>query len=94
MYVQAGAFGQAANAEQLKRRLGERGMHNVVIRYDARSQPALYRVRVGPIADAREYDNVVDRLGELQIRNPQLVVERADSGLNLPAGDGGALPGG
>jgi rare lipoprotein A len=94
MYVQAGAFGQAANAEQLKRQLGEQGMHNVVIRYDARSQPALYRVRVGPIADAREYDAVVDRLGELQIRNPQLVVERADPALNPPARDGGAFPGG
>jgi hypothetical protein len=69
-------------------------MHNVVIRYDARSQPALYRVRVGPIADAREYDAVVDRLGELQIRNPQLVVERADPALNPPARDGGAFPGG
>jgi rare lipoprotein A len=81
MYVQVGAFGESANAEELKRRLAARGFDNVVIRYDARKAPALYRVRIGPIADASDYDAVVRRVGELQIRDPQLVVERA-----LPGG--------
>lgn len=94
MYVQVGAFGQSGNAEQLKRRLGERGFDNVVIRYDAQSQPALFRVRIGPIADAREYDAVVQRVSALQIRDPQLVVERDSPEPNLPSTDAQALPGG
>ena len=44
-----GAFAAVANAETLKHRLEQRGFRNVVIRYDARSESPLYRVRVGPV---------------------------------------------
>jgi rare lipoprotein A len=78
MYVQVGAFGQRENAEELKQRLERRGFANVVIRYDARSETPLYRVRVGPVADAAEYDTVVDRVTAMNVREPRLVVEPAD----------------
>jgi rare lipoprotein A len=92
MYVQVGAFGQAANAEDLQRQLEQRGFTNVVIRYDARD--ALHRVRVGPIADAREYDAVVNRVNAMQIRGARLVTERTDADRNLPATDAQGMPGG
>ena len=94
MYVQVGAFSQRENAEDLKRRLEHRASANVVIRYDARSEPALYRVRVGPVADAAEYDAVVGRVTRLDIGEPRLVVESAGADwarLQPAAGHAGRL---
>jgi rare lipoprotein A len=94
MYVQVGAFGESQNAEALKRRLHQHGLSNVVVRYDARSAPALYRVHVGPIAGAREYDAVVGRVSAMQIRNPQLIVEPAGADWSAPSSDSPGPPGG
>jgi rare lipoprotein A len=77
MYVQVGAFSQRENAEEMKSRLVRQGVGNVVIRYDAHSEPALYRVRVGPVADAAEYDAVAGRVTRLNIGEPRLVTESA-----------------
>jgi rare lipoprotein A len=93
MFVQVGAFAGLPNAEALKRRLEQRGFPNVVIRYDARSQPNLYRVRVGPIADADDYDSIVTRVTALDIRGPKLVLEPASPASETPA-DGAGPPGG
>ena len=94
MYVQVGAFSQRQNAEDLKHRLEKQGLSNVVIRYDARSEPALFRVRVGPVANASEYDAVVGRVTRLDISEPRLVVESAGADWNSPAAGGQGLPGG
>jgi len=80
LFVQVGAFGNRANAEELGRRLGQQGFANVVIRYDAASRPALYRVRIGPVADAAEYDAVANRVSRLKLGEPRLVVEQAGPG--------------
>ncbi len=77
MYVQVGAFRARENAEEMKSRLERQGLGNIVIRYDARSEPALYRVRVGPVADAAEYDAVAGRVIRLNIGEPRLVTESA-----------------
>ncbi|GMU75334.1 MAG: hypothetical protein AMXMBFR45_08250 [Gammaproteobacteria bacterium] len=79
MYAQVGAFGQRQNAEDLKRQLEKQGIGNVVIRYDAGAVPALYRVRVGPVADAAAFDAVVTAVGRLRLGEPRLVVEARDS---------------
>jgi rare lipoprotein A len=94
MYVQVGAFGESHNAEALKRRLREHGFSNVVVRYDGRNAPALYRVHVGPIAGAREYDAVAGRVNAMQIGNPQLIVEPAGADWSAPASDSPGPPGG
>lgn len=92
MFVQVGAFAGLPNAEALKRRLEQRGFMNVVIRYDARSQPNLYRVRVGPIADAGDYDSVVARVTAMDIHGPKLVLESANAAGDTSA-DGAGPPG-
>lgn len=91
MYAQVGAFSQRPNAEALRRRLESQGFENVVIRYDARSEPALYRVRVGPVANAAEFDEVVKRVTKLQVSEPQLVTESGEGDWSVP---GSQLPGG
>jgi rare lipoprotein A len=90
MYVQVAAFGQTANAEALKRRLESQGFSNVVIRYDARSPGAPYRVRIGPVTNAAEYDAVAARTAGLGLGEPQLIVETAGRDGDSP---GQTLPG-
>ena len=46
------------NAEKLRQRLRGHGFDNAVIRYDDSETPALYRVRIGPVANPAEYDAV------------------------------------
>jgi rare lipoprotein A len=93
MYVQVGAFSQRENAEELRNRLKQQGFANAVIRYDALARPGLYRVRIGPVASAAEYDAVAARVERLKLGEPRLVVETAASD-GVPAGDISGMPGG
>lgn len=66
LYLQAGAFGVEANAGQVAGRLRAAGIDGVAIRApDAAS--ALYRVRVGPIADVTTFDMLKARISGLGI---------------------------
>ncbi|MDJ0926826.1 MAG: septal ring lytic transglycosylase RlpA family protein [Gammaproteobacteria bacterium] len=76
LYLQVGAFGEQANAYQLKERLEAGGVANVVIHYDGAEQPSLYRVRLGPIVDVDEYDELVARVADLNILDTHLVTAR------------------
>jgi len=77
LYLQVGAFGESLNATRLKAQLEKSGLENVVILYDARRVPALYRVRLGPIGSVDEYDQLVARVAALEIRETHLVTEPA-----------------
>jgi rare lipoprotein A len=62
IYAQTGAFAAIDNARRLKARLEAAGFAGVsVYRAGQRGNP-LYRVRVGPIADAAAFDALVERL--------------------------------
>ena len=76
LYVQAGAFGVADNAERLAARLRSEGVEPVFVRADAVSGQPLYRVRVGPIADVTTYDRVVARLRALGVAEPRLALDQ------------------
>lgn len=93
MYVQVGAFGQRQNAEQLQRTLRQQGFDEVVIRYDARAPEPLYRVRIGPVSSAAQFDAVAARVYRLKLGEPRLVVETDHDAAN-PAAAGGGVPGG
>ncbi|MGI9308013.1 MAG: septal ring lytic transglycosylase RlpA family protein [Gammaproteobacteria bacterium] len=75
LYLQVGAFGQESNAQVMKQRLERNGMENVFIHRQANASRVLYRVRIGPISDVREYDKLVDRVNRLRITETHLVVE-------------------
>ena len=74
MYVQVGAFGEQQNALALARRLKSGGVSKVFVHESGRS-PVIYRVRIGPISGAGEFDRVVQEVEDLQIREAHLVVE-------------------
>ncbi|MBT8443665.1 MAG: SPOR domain-containing protein, partial [Gammaproteobacteria bacterium] len=75
LYLQVGAFGDQFNARQMQRELEAKGLSNVVIRHDRDTSPALYRVRLGPIADVAEYDALVELMSSMQIVQTHLVTE-------------------
>lgn len=79
MYAQIGAFSQQANAEELQRQLQDQGVGKVVIHHDPAAGSALYRVRIGPVADAGEYDAIAAAVTRMRLGKPQLVVEADDS---------------
>jgi len=75
LFMQVGAFGDEVNAARLKARLESGSVNKVAIRYDDGVSPALYRVRIGPLADSAEYDALASRVASLGIANPRLVTE-------------------
>jgi len=79
MYAQVGAFSQQANAEELQRRLRDQGLDKVVIHPGRAAGRGLYRVRIGPVADAGEFDAVAAAVSRMQLGTPQLVVEADNS---------------
>ncbi len=86
MYVQVGAFSRPENAEVLRQRLHQQGFANAVIRYDERGEPALYRVRIGPVANAAEYDAVAAQVDRLKLGTPRLVIETSAAEGAMPGG--------
>jgi rare lipoprotein A len=68
LFLQAGAFGVAANAAQLAERLRTAGVGNVLVR-EPDAAVALYRVRVGPIRDVAAFDILATQLARLGIES-------------------------
>jgi peptidoglycan lytic transglycosylase len=75
MFVQVGAFSERDNAVRLVERLRSNGFGNPMVVSDASGRRALHRVRLGPIADASEFDRLRGQLRTLGI-DAQLVVDR------------------
>lgn len=76
--VQAGAFALRQNAIHLRDRLERAGLVPVSIQSAAggtSDEPALYRVRVGPLADVAEGDRVIEQMTRAGIADARLVVE-------------------
>jgi len=75
LFLQVGAFGERANAQQLLERLQAGGFANAVIRTDTSRVAPIYRVRLGPISDVAEYDALVAKMATLAIGETHLVTE-------------------
>lgn len=72
LFVQVGAFSDRGNATRLVGRLKASGYGNAFVVSD---RDGLNRVRVGPLADAREYDRVNAGLRRLGLADTRLVSE-------------------
>jgi rare lipoprotein A len=75
IFVQVGAFGDRTNAERRLGKLASSGINNAFIHEDQSSNPALLRVRIGPVADVIQYDMLVEELENIGIIDPYLIVE-------------------
>lgn len=61
-FLQTGSFGSRANAETMTRRLAQSGIRNAVIREARIGDRVVYRVQVGPLDNAVEADDMIERL--------------------------------
>ena len=75
IFVQVGAFGSRENAEQRSAALASAHIGNVSIHADTSVFPTLYRVQIGPIWDAIQYDVIVDELENIGIPDPYLITD-------------------
>ena len=75
LYLQVGAFGDAENARRRFGLLRDGGIEPAFVHEDAAAQPALFRVRIGPIANVAQYDSLVIKLKDLGISEMHLVTE-------------------
>lgn len=64
LYIQVGAYADAANARRVLARLKEAGLDNAFITTTARND-RLSRVRLGPLVSVEEFDALGARLGTL-----------------------------
>ncbi len=75
LYLQVGAFGDAENARRRFGMLKDGGIEPAFVHEDIAAQPAMYRVRIGPIANVAQYDSLVLKLKDLGISEMHLVTE-------------------
>ncbi len=75
LFVQVGAFGDRANAERRLAVLSSAGIDDAFIQADADADPAILRVRIGPVAGIIQYDILVEELENIGILDPYLIVE-------------------
>ncbi|MEQ1580532.1 MAG: septal ring lytic transglycosylase RlpA family protein [Steroidobacteraceae bacterium] len=75
LYVQAGAFGEEANAVRLVARLKAEGYDTAFVRQDAANGRALFRVRIGPVPTVEEFDRAVAQLKKLGLDDARLAAE-------------------
>jgi len=72
IYVQLGAFSAHSNADQLRQELVDSFPS---IRIQHRSQPDLYRVRIGPFSEVSETENIIISLQKQGYHNTVVVIE-------------------
>jgi rare lipoprotein A len=76
VYAQVGAFSDRDNALRLVGTLKAGGYDAVFVLSDSDSAGELHRVRIGPLADLDEYDDLTGRLASIGVNESRLIVER------------------
>jgi rare lipoprotein A len=72
LYIQAGAFSDERNANQLVARMKSGGIANAFVQSPPDGKPRVFRVRAGPIANAAEFDRLTAKLTSLGISDVRL----------------------
>jgi rare lipoprotein A len=75
LYVQAGAFADQNNAQRAITRLRAAGLTRAFIAPPASDKPLLYKVRVGPIRDVADFDQLAAKLATLGFPGARLAMD-------------------
>ncbi len=75
IFVQVGAFGDRANAVRRLQFLLRSGIDKAFVFEDQSTGSSMFRVRIGPVADAIQYDVLIEELEGLGIADPYLITE-------------------
>ena len=73
LYLQVGAFGDPGNAERLRRRLVANLPDMVSVQRTSTGEPALYKVRIGPLGSEGEAKAISARLVWLGVEEPRRI---------------------
>lgn len=73
LYLQVGAFGDPGNAERLRRRLVANLPDVVSVQRTSAGEPALYKVRIGPLDSEGEAKAISARLVRLGVEEPRRI---------------------
>jgi len=74
LYLQAGAFVSRSNAQQLQNKL-ERRLQNQNIRAVYSEAKGLYRVRIGPLSNIDEADQLAEKISQQGLPQPHIVID-------------------
>jgi len=74
-HAQAGAFGEADNAERLAARLRAAGIAGVSVSETRIEGRRLFRVRAGPVGSVEEFDALIERLRAAGVDSPRLALQ-------------------
>ena len=72
IYVQAGSFSNPSNADNLVRHLRNNGYPQTAVFSELLDGRSLYRVRIGPIPNVNQFDEIVAQLKTLGIADARL----------------------
>ena len=72
LWMQAGAFADAGNAQRLSTKLRSAGLPGVTVLSPIAGSQRLYRVRVGPVTSVAQFDELSERLHALGVPSPRL----------------------
>lgn len=75
IYLQVGAFAEAGNAEDLRRRLQQADFKPVLVLPFTQNDKQLYRVRIGPLDSIEKGEAINRRLAEIGITNAHMINE-------------------
>jgi len=75
LYIQVGAYGEAANAARVVARLRSAGLPRVLVLDGPAGARALQRVRIGPIASVEDYDQLAARLAAIGFPDARLATD-------------------
>ena len=78
IYLQVGAFGGRINAENLKIRIRDietLPVSKINVTQGTTANNAIFRVRIGPIHNVTETDQLIKRLAQLGIENPHVIID-------------------
>jgi rare lipoprotein A len=75
LFVQAGAFGDPANAQRLAQKLRGGDYGNVFVRDDRIAGRRMYRVRIGPVPNVAEFDRVLAALQREGVSDAHLALD-------------------
>ena len=76
VFAQVGAFSDRENAMKLISALEAGGLYTAFVQSENGSTGLLHRVRIGPLAGVDAYDEVVEVLATLGLKESLLIVER------------------
>ncbi len=75
LFVQAGAFGDPANAQRLVQKLEGGAYGKVFVRDDQIAGRRMYRVRIGPVPSVAEFDRIVAALERDGVHDAHLALD-------------------